>query len=151
MRVVAATSDHVEEIIEINHQFRTIFSNKGLRIPFTRYFRKDCVLKEIELGNQFVVREDSEVVGAMGLKMLDKEAYIESLAVKSDRHGRGIGKNLVDFAKRRARKERKPLLTVESFCVYGVKDFYLKCGFKIDSELGEYEGHKCYCFSMGLE
>mgnify|MGYP001593010270 CR=1 FL=1 len=82
--------------------------------------------------------------------MPKNEAYIESLAVRSDKHYKGMGRKLVEFAKWKSRDKEKSILTVESFCVYDVKDFYIKCGFKLDPELGEYYKHKCYKFSMEL-
>ena len=153
--VIKATEKDAGAIALLNSQFRDAFDRIGQPMPFPKYYSEDWVLEEIAAGNQFVLQNGSGVLGALCLYqamegMPKNEAYIESLAISPDKQHKGMGRMLVEFAKRKSREEGKSILTVESFCIYEVQDFYIKCGFTLEPELGEYFGYKCYEFSMEL-
>ena len=65
-------------------------------------------------------------------------------------HGKKLGKKLIDFAKEISLKNNIPLLTVGSFVEYKLENFYTKCGFTKEKELGSYNGHPYYKFFMNL-
>ncbi|MBL7101084.1 MAG: GNAT family N-acetyltransferase [Nanoarchaeota archaeon] len=155
MKNCKAMMKDVGPIALINRQFCEAFKKHDSEIPIIKYQTQDWVLDEIEAGNLYVFKDKSEVLGSMCLYMSMKnlspdESYIESLAVRSDKHRNGYGRKMIHFAKRKSRNEGKRLLTVESFCLYDVKDFYIKCGFELEPELGECGGHKYYRFFMKL-
>ncbi len=70
--------------------------------------------------------------------------YIETLAKAKDIQSSGVGKRLVEFAKQFARENNFKILRTTSFYEYRVKDFYIKNGFRLLPEPGEYSGHKFY-------
>ena len=86
MKILEATEGDIEDILLLNSQLIEPFEKNGLAIPFSDYFNADWVLRGINGGNQFVLKDYSKVVGAMCMhlsmqNMPENEAYIESLAV----------------------------------------------------------------------
>jgi ribosomal protein S18 acetylase RimI-like enzyme len=156
--VLRARQSDVATIAMINAQFDGAFKEHGLKMPLPKYWDQRWVAEGVGNSNQFVLREGSNILGAMCLVtdkrfsegLSDNEAYIESLAINHEMHSRGFGKRLIDFARKRAIKECKSELSVESFCLYDVKGFYLKCGFELDPEKGELKGYPYYRFFMKL-
>ena len=156
MRIVTATLKELEAIVSINDQFRASFEKLGEVYPLTEEFGEVGVREEIENRDEFVMVDNGQVVGALCLPMVREdipknEGYIEGLAVREDSHGEGIGRKLIEFAKRKSIQAKKSVLTVESFCLFDVRDFYLKCGFNLIPELGEFGGYDYYQFSMPLK
>jgi len=153
MKIVKATKNDLDAIIALNRQFREVFESNGLEMPISKYESKDWVLEEIKACSQYITKDNSAVLGVMCFypqQENETEAYIETLATKSDKHHQGVGRKLINFAKTKSRQEGRTILIVESFCIYDVKDFYIKCGFTLEPELDEYNGHKFYKFSMRL-
>lgn len=143
MYVVKADIKDLGIIIHLNRLFHLDF-------PWFKWDSPQWIREELENGNYYIIRDNGNLVAAMCLKMLENEGYIEAIAVQQKKQGSGFGRKLIEFAKSVSRKEGKSKLSVESFCDYKLEGFYEKCGFIKDHELGEYEGHPYYCFSMNL-
>ena len=159
MKVVRASEKDVEEIIKINSQFRKIFEREvkkeKLLVPFLVYDNKKWILEEILKKNQYVAKNGRDsIFGAMcfyaEIKGSPGETYIETLAVKESEHNKGIGRMLVEFAKRKSEKEGSHMMVVDSFSVYNAKKFYLKCGFEMERKEMFLCGNRYYRFFMNL-
>ena len=148
MKIVKATLADLKSILEINQQLH-------LDIPDFRWDTELWAMEEIEQGNFYVAKDHKYAYGTLCLQMALEQfpetvAYIDAMAVSEDRHGLGIGKQMVDFAINESKKADKKTLQVESFHEYSVKEFYIKRGFKLQPELGEFNGHPYYVFSMNI-
>jgi ribosomal protein S18 acetylase RimI-like enzyme len=142
MRIVQATQQDLDSVYHLNQQIK-------LWLPNYRWDRKWWIQEEIEAGN-FHVLTNPQVVGALCLNLDDAEqGYIETITLHPEQHGRGLGRKLVNFAVQQSKNAGKSFLTVGSFCRYNVKDFYLKCGFQLES-IDRFEGCPYYQFSMEL-
>ena len=64
MKIIRATEEDVEAIVSINGQFRNAFERIGQTMPISKYYSRGWVLEEIEAGNQFVLKNDSGLLGA---------------------------------------------------------------------------------------
>lgn len=115
----------LEAIVKINSQLH-------MDLPNFIWDQKEWILEEIQNGNFFVFRDNGSIGGAICFSADENELEIESLSVSGYEQGKGIGKKLVEFAIEAARQKGIKKVTVESFPGYGVKDFYLKCGFVPD-------------------
>ena len=104
--------------------------------------KEDFIKGQIEKGEYYLAEENGIAVGAISLRDRNGMIYIETLVVAKDIQTRGIGRQLVEFAKQFARENNFKILRTTSFYEYGVKDFYIKQGFKLLDEAGEYGGHK---------
>jgi len=141
MRIVKASSRNLKSIIDINKQ-----------LIGAKWGKESWIKKEINNEN-FVLIRNHIIYGAMCLQlsMEDRnEAYIATLAIKKEEQNKGLGKQLINFAKERAKQEEKTILTVESFLEYNVKDFYLSCGFQLKPKLEKYRGYLFYSFFMKI-
>ena len=155
MKISRARQKDIDSIVSLNRQFSASFDVRGLEMPLPRYYSADWVMEEIDAGNQYVLRNKTDVIGAMCLYISreDMPAYqarVDSIAVKTGEHCKGHGKRLIDFAKKKSVRDGKEILTVESFCIYGAKEFYLKCGFELLPKRRQLKGHKYYAFRMCL-
>lgn len=111
---------------------------------------KDFIEKQIERGEYWVAEVDGKVVGIVSLLDRNGVLYIETLAVTKDIQAKGIGSSLVDFAKKFARKKGFVALRTTSFYEYGVKDFWLKQGFKLLKRSSGYEGRQFHHLEFRL-
>lgn len=140
MQITKANINDLEAIVALNKLFHLDF-------PEFKWDTPEWVRKEIEDNNYYVAR-DKSVVASLCLKMKDKEAHIETIAVQQGMQGNGLGRELIEFAKVQSKQEGKSKLSVESFCDYGLVKFYEKCGFTKSPKLGNYKGHPYYTFSI---
>lgn len=108
------------------------------------------IKKQIERGEYWVAEVDGKVVGIVSLLDRNGVLYIETLAVTKDIQAKGIGSSLVDFAKEFARKKGFVALRTTSFYEYGVKDFWLKQGFKLLKRSSGYEGRQFHHLEFRL-
>ena len=140
-----------------------------LDIPGFNWHQEDFIMKQIEKGEYYVavssdsafvatsakevaLAQEEQVAGVMSLRERNGMLYIETLAVAKDiqaphlrasgGQAKGVGSGLVEFAKQFAKENNFKILRTTSFYEYGVKDFYLKNGFRLLDEPGEYNGHK---------
>lgn len=121
-----------------------------LDIPGFDWNKEDFIEGQIRKGEYYIAEEGEKAVGAMSLRERNGRLYIETLVVSKDIQSKGVGSMLVDFAKQFARENGFKILRTTSFYEYGVKDFYLKHGFRLLPEPGEYGGHKFYRFQFDL-
>lgn len=90
-------------------------------------------------------------MGIISFKQKQDRMYIETLAVVEQYRSRGIGTQLVEFAKNFTREKGLVVLRVCSFCEYKAQDFYLKLDFSLLQELGKYNNHKYQRFEIKLQ
>ena len=145
MKIIKANLADLNSIYELNKQ---------LHIPIRdfRWDKKYWIKQEIKYGSFYVVKNNI-IHGAMCLQLNmenKKEAYIETLAIKKNKQKKGLGTKLVNFAIKKAKENKKNILTVGSLCESNAEDFYLKCGFTLEDELGDYYGHEFYGFYLKL-
>jgi len=143
MQVLKANKVDLEAITNLNRLFHLDF-------PWFRWDNPKWVEKEIKNGNCYIIKNEYGVIAAMCLRMLKEEGCIETIAVQENKQKSGVGRRLIEFAIDKSKISGKSKLTVESFCKYGVKEFYEKCGFVTKDKIETFNGHPYYCFSMKL-
>jgi ribosomal protein S18 acetylase RimI-like enzyme len=85
-----------------------------------------------DLGRVLVARDGALVIGHLQLVVGDGEAQINSLAVREDRQGQGIGRRLVEHALAVCREERRTTVLVATAAAdTGVLRFYQRLGFRM--------------------
>jgi ribosomal protein S18 acetylase RimI-like enzyme len=144
MQVTKADIKDLESIVTLNKLLHLDF-------PWFKWDDPKWIREDLENNDYYVIRSNGEIVASMCLKMLDKEeAYIDTMAVQRERQGSGFGRQLIEFAKIHSKQKGRSVLSVDSFCDYGVQEFYEKCGFTRSPILGNYKGQPYYRFSMDL-
>lgn len=143
MKITKANKNDLGDIVTLNKLFH-------LDVPDFRWDTQKWVLEEIEQQNYFVLRENDNVVGAICIKFEGSIAYIETIAIKTDKHRSGLGKKLIQFAKEYSISKEKKELKVESFEDYGLKDFYKRVGFRLEKGREYFHGKPYMVFSMKL-
>lgn len=121
-----------------------------LDIPGFDWNNEDFIGNQIKRGEYYVAEDGGKVIGIVSLRERKERMYIETLAVAREAQSLGLGRQLVEFAKNFGRENNFKILRTTSFFEYGVKDFYLKNGFRLLSEAGEYGGHKFYRLEVDL-
>lgn len=144
-KISVAKKENLNDIVELNKQLH-------LDIESFKWDQPEYIKEEIRKGNYYVAKEGSQVVGAIDIQRPGvDELYIEVLVVDPKKHGFGIGKKLIAFAKNVARRWKCKKLTVESFQSYNVQGFYKKVGFRLDTPpVGYCEGLPFHRFVMDL-
>ena len=97
-----------------------------------------------------MAEEKGKAVGVISLGRRDDIMYIRTLAVTNHNQSRGVGAQLIEFAKEFTRKKGLNTLRTYSFYEYKTVDFYLNQGFSLLEKPGIYRGHKYYRFEMEL-
>ncbi len=115
-----------------------------LNIPDFVWTTEKFIINQIERGEYYLAEENRKIIGITSLRERNGMLYIETLAVAKNIQSKGVGSGLVEFAKRFARENNFKILRTTSFYEYGVKDFWIKQGFRLLDEPGEYNGHKFY-------
>ena len=120
MKITKATQADLKAIVGLNKQFH-------LNTPGFMWDKKAWVSEEIEAGNFHVLKNHNSTYGAVCIHtdlsgLLKSNAYIETIAVRKDMHGNGLGKQLIDFAKDKAKKEGKERLVIHSQCLFERQD-----------------------------
>ncbi len=121
-----------------------------LDIPGFNFNEESFIGDYIRRGEYYVAEENGKIIGIMSVRERDGRLYIETLAVAGDIQSKGVGSKLVEFAKQIAKESGFKILRVASFYEYGVKDFYIKHGFRLLDEPGEYGGHNFHRLDFEL-
>lgn len=122
-----------------------------LDIPNFIWSSEEFIAKQIERGEYFLVEEQSTVAGIISLRRRRNKMNIETLAVRKDFQGKGVGSKLIEFAKQFTKDNGFKILHAYSFIEYEAVDFYLKRGFKkLNTHGYYYNGHKYDCFEIRL-
>ncbi len=148
MQITKATQADIKPIVALNRQFH-------LDIPGFRWDTEAWVRDQVDKGTFHLLKDGSSAYGAVCIQTaLDNlpstDAYIETIATREDLHGQGYGRELINQAALIARDEGKTRLIVESFTEYGLKGFYTKCGFQLESEKSDFGGHPYNVFTMEI-
>ena len=115
-----------------------------IEMPDFVWNTEEFIEKQVEKGEYYLAEEGGKALGIISLRERNKMLFIETLAVARAIQSSGIGKKLVEFAKQFARENNFKVLRTTSFYEYGVKDFWIKQGFRLLDEPGEYKGHKFF-------
>jgi ribosomal protein S18 acetylase RimI-like enzyme len=142
--IVAAQVENTGDIARLNYQFHRDIKN-------FKWDKPEWIMKEIEKGNYFVMKQKGLITGAIDMQRSEDELYIETIAVDSIHHDSGLGRRLILFAKGTAEKLGCKKLTVESLQSYNLQGFYQKVGFVTDNPpLGYFQSEPFYRFVMYL-
>lgn len=91
---------------------------------------------EQNLKHFFVAIDDfGRIAGAVCVKIdWFDSSHLVTLAVFPEYQKMGIGRALVEFAKKHARAKKKTKMTLGSYVAYNKREFYEKCGFRLVGE-----------------
>lgn len=143
MRIRIATSGDLEAISRI------VRDELHIKMPGFRWDKREVIREMIEDGEYFVGVENGVVVAVMGFSYFKRYLRIETLAVSHAHHRKGLGAQLIRYAKRKARTLKVKFVYLESFYEYKTKGFYRKMGF-VRTDYASYGGHRCHCFEFYL-
>jgi N-acetylglutamate synthase-like GNAT family acetyltransferase len=121
-----------------------------LDIPNFIWNTEEFVDRQIRNGEYFLAEIEGQIVGIISFRRRENKMYIETLAITNDRQSKGMGRQLIEFAKKFTKKKGIDVLRACSFYEYKTVDFYLKRGFSLLEKPGIYENHKYYRFEMRI-
>jgi N-acetylglutamate synthase-like GNAT family acetyltransferase len=143
MEIVRASAQDIEVILSLNQLLHVEASEfKGNTYDF--------VEQEVANGNYCVVKDRGKVVAAACIAPRDEGVYLETIAISEAYQRKGIGSELIEYAKKVTRDQGCDKLLVDTYCQYSADDFYAKCGFKKIPTFAKYKGKPYHKFLMEL-
>ena len=121
-----------------------------LDIPDFVWNTEEFVDRQIRNGEYFLAEIEGKIVGIISFRQRKNKMYIETLAITNDHQSEGVGRQLVEFAKKFTKEKGFGILRACSFYEYKTVDFYLKQGFSLLEKPGIYNNHKYYRFEMRI-
>jgi ribosomal protein S18 acetylase RimI-like enzyme len=94
-----------------------------------------------------VLREQDQIIGGLIGKIVQEWAYIGTLSVAPDQHGRGFGRKLMLEAERIAIERGCRGIWLNTFS-YQAPGFYKKLGYEVFGALENYPGRETRYFLM---
>ena len=105
MNIRQAEEKDVKSIIEI-------ISLLKLDIPGFVWDDEKFILDQIKKGEYFVLEESGQVVAIISLRKRKNKVSIETLAVRKDFQHKGMGSELIEFAKKFTKKKSFTLIGI---------------------------------------
>ena len=99
-----------------------------LDIPGFKWDKKEYISKSIS-EHQYFVEEDSNQLGGF-IQLINKQKHVQLETLAVSNQGKGIGRELVNFAIEYAKKLKIHQIKVSSYQAYLAVPFYQKMGFK---------------------
>lgn len=143
MNLRKAELKHKKDILEITNLL-------NLDIPNFIWNTEEFVGRQIRNGEFFLAEMEGKIVGIISFRRRKNKNYIETLAITNDHQSEGVGKQLIEFAKKFTKERGLNVLRTCSFYEYKTVDFYLKQGFSLLEKPGIYNNHKYYRFEMRI-
>jgi len=124
-----------------------IMSSSEPWITLGRTYEKCMMILNDKSREVYVAYKDNELIGFIILIMTGAlTGYIQTLAVKEDYRGQGLGAEIMKFAEDRILAERPNVFICVSSFNPRAQDFYKHLGYELIGELKEYiiPGHSEY-------
>lgn len=112
--------------------------------------KDDFIEKQINNGEYFVAIENNKIVGIISFRIRQNIMYIETMAIVKEFQSKGIGTQFINFAKKFTQEKNLNILRAYTFYKYNTKEFYLKKGFTLLGNAGEYSKEKYHRFEMKI-
>lgn len=123
MTIRQGTFEDLDSIVALNHSFH-------IDVPEFLWDLPPWVRSEIRQKHFYVSEDDvGGITGAVSLIPHMDMLILETIAVRDDCRGKGLGRQLIEFSKEYAATRKYRQLLVGSFCEYGLRPFYEGCGF----------------------
>jgi len=123
----------------------------GVLFRAEKDWNENSLLQKLAQREFFLGFKGKEAVGAVSLHCGSGVCLIDALAIKPEFQGYGLGKQLLNFAEKYARKKGCHKLWCFSLAIYKAKGFYLKMGFQQEGLLRKHWfGMDCYIFGKQI-
>lgn len=131
------TQYHREMIASLAREIWTehyipIIGKEQVEYMLDRFQSKEALAEQIKAGSSyFIIKEDDQPIGYMGIQFKDDELFLSKLYVKSVKRGRGFGKKAIHYCENIAKEKglTKIVLTVNKNNLSSIK-VYEAVGFK---------------------
>ena len=143
MNIVKAHGADVQDIIRLNSQIH-------VDTPLFHGSSPLWVEDQVKKGTYFVVKINNDICGAACLLEKDGQFHLETIAIDKNQQGKGLGKQFIEFAKKKAKEGGFSSLFVDTYCEYDVDKFYEGCGFRKIPTFAQYRGKPYHRFTMDV-
>lgn len=100
-------------------------------------------------GHYYVMRYRRKVVGAIKLRVEHTHIWICTIAVDKELRGQGLGRKLIRFAGKYAKRYDRHKLKLDTLSVSKAQEFYNRLGFKLTYD-GPYHGCRYQMYELKL-
>ena len=91
-------------------------------------------MKVVDEKDFFLIENNKEVAGAIGLEYGAGVCQIAPIAIKPGSQGQGLGSRLITFSEQRAKEKNCHKIWCRSFKIYKASGFYKKMGFGVQPD-----------------
>ncbi len=144
MNIIKASDANVKDIVKLNSQIH-------VDTPLFQGSSSLWVEEQVKHGNYFMIKDHHTLCGAVCLLEKEGQFHLETIAIEKEHQGQGLGKQVIEFAKAKAKENGFSSLFVDTYCEYNVDRFYEGCGFRKIPTFAKYRGKPYHRFTAEVE
>ncbi len=144
MNIIKANDANVKDIVKLNSQIH-------VDTPLFQGSSSLWVEEQVKHGNYFMIKDHHTLCGAVCLLEKEGQFHLETIAIEKEHQGQGLGKQVIEFAKAKAKENGFSSLFVDTYCEYNVDRFYEGCGFRKIPTFAKYRGKPYHRFTAEVE
>ncbi len=144
MNIIKASDANVKDIVKLNSQIH-------VDTPLFQGSSPLWVEEQVKHGNYFMIKDHHTLCGAVCLLEKEGQFHLETIAIEKEHQGQGLGKQVIEFAKAKAKENGFSSLFVDTYCEYNVDRFYEGCGFRKIPTFAKYRGKPYHRFTAEVE
>ncbi len=144
MNIIKASDANVKDIVKLNSQIH-------VDTPLFQGSSSLWVKEQVKHGNYFMIKDHHTLCGAVCLLEKEGQFHLETIAIEKEHQGQGLGKQVIEFAKAKAKENGFSSLFVDTYCEYNVDRFYEGCGFRKIPTFAKYRGKPYHRFTAEVE
>lgn len=128
-----ATNNDINEIVKLN---------KECLSHFKWCCKHSYVYNAVNVGNYYVYEVDNKIKGAVKFYVEKNHLFINLIGVFKDYRKEGIGKKLINFVVKNAKKRKLSFIKLSTFTKSNSWNFFEKLGFVLIEEQNYYKENK---------
>jgi len=167
MTITKPTKEDIPELLKVTKACAQAMIANGIYQWNENYPSKGAFVKDIELDQLWVLKDDNNIIGSVVISdIMDEEYktiawltpntknnYIHRLAIHPDYQGKGLAQKLMDFAEGCAKKNGYVSVRLDTFSVNTRNNtFYQKRGYQKlgDVYFPKQSEHPFHCYELVL-
>lgn len=126
------------ESLDQKHECAQLMTSSEPWITLERTYEESLYLLSDATKEIYIAQIDDQMVGFIILSLTGAFCYIQTICIKPEHRGKGLGSELIDFAEKRIFKESPNVfMSVSSFNLEAQK-LYKRLGYEVVGELKDY-------------
>lgn len=145
IKIVKAESDDLDTVLEVLRDAANWLLSKGIDQWRPESFSRQSIAEKIKLEEVYLAKQKQRPIGTITLQWSDKffwvdddtdAGYVHKLAIKPSYTGKGLGRQLLEWAERATKAAGKNCLRLD--CMFEnprIRQYYEDAGFEYRGEV----------------